>query len=125
MDLSATNFSMFKFTDPPSNIAIVSLSWSQVILNWTSPFNEAAIDFADQYQLIIVSKKENVVVTAYKTHARIDGLKQVTNYLLNLRASNRLGYGPFLDTDIHFRTPGEFHSFYVPLKYNFIPGSYS
>lgn len=112
---------MFKFTDPPRNISIVSLSWSQVILNWTSPFYEAAIDFADQYRLIIRSKKEKVVVTTYKTHARIDGLKQMTNYLLNLQAGNRLGYGPFLDIDIHFRTLGKFNSFYVPLKYNFIP----
>lgn len=77
-----------------------------MILNWTSPFAETAVDFADRYRLITRSNKDKIDITTNKTHARIDGLKQLTNYLLNLQAWNGLGYGPFLRTDIHFRTPG-------------------
>lgn len=101
-------FIFFKLADPPRNITIISLSWSHVVLNWTSPFYENAVDFADRYRLIIRSNKEKIVITTSKKHARIVNLKQLTNYLLNLQAWNAMGYGPFLKTDIHFRTPGNY-----------------
>ncbi|KAJ7315640.1 hypothetical protein OS493_038530, partial [Desmophyllum pertusum] len=44
-------------------------------------------------------------VVATETHARIDGLKPLTTYLLNVQAGNDLGDGPFLAEDIPFRTP--------------------
>ena len=89
------------------NLTIVSLSWSHIILNWTSPFHDQAIDFADRYLLIATSNKNNIIITATETHARIDGLKPLTTYLLNVQAGNDLGDGPFLAEDIPFRTPGK------------------
>ncbi|XP_078354871.1 uncharacterized protein LOC144639420 isoform X2 [Oculina patagonica] len=91
--------------DPPMNVTIVSISWSHVILNWTSPFHGKDIDFADLYRLNVTSNKDKITVTATGTHARINGLKQLTDYVLNAQAWNGLGYGPALVTDIHFRTP--------------------
>lgn len=89
------------------NVTIVSISWSHVILNWTSPFHGKDIDFADLYRLNVTSNKDKITVTATGTHARINGLKQLTDYVLNAQAWNGLGYGPALVTDIHFRTPGK------------------
>lgn len=89
------------------NVTIVSLSWSHVILNWASPFHGENIDFADLYRLNVSSNKNTIIVTATETHARIDGLTQLTDYLLNAQAWNGLGYGPSLVTDIQFRTPGK------------------
>lgn len=91
--------------EPPRDVIIVSVSWSHVILNWTSPFSGTAVDFADSYRVEARTNKEKIVVITTKTHARIDGLKQLTYYLLNVQAWNGLGYGPYLDTDLHFRTP--------------------
>jgi len=95
------------YLDPPFNVTIVSFSWSFVVLNWTSPFHGRAIDFADLYRVIARSSKGEVTVTTTQTHARIDGLKQLTNYSLNAQAWNGLGYSPFLVTGIPFRTPGK------------------
>lgn len=95
------------YLDPPINVTIVFFSWSYVVLNWTSPFHGRAIDFADLYRVIAKSREGEVTVTTTVTHARIDGLKQLTNYSLNAQAWNGLGYGPRLVTDIHFRTPGK------------------
>lgn len=91
--------------DPPINVTIISFSWSFVVINWTSPFHGRAIDFADLYRVIAKSNEEEVTVPTTETHARIDGLKQLTNYSLNVQAWNGLGYGPFLVTGILFRTP--------------------
>ena len=88
-------------------VSIVSRSWSHVVLNWTSPFYGGTVDFADLYRLIIWSYKDKIAITSNETHARIDGLKQLTNYLLNVQAWNKLGFGPFLSNNISFRTPGK------------------
>ena len=100
--------------EPPRDVIIVSVSWSHVILNWTSPFSGTAVDFADSYRVEARTNKEKIVVITTKTHARIDGLKQLTYYLLNVQAWNGLGYGPYLDTDLHFRTPGNWGSVTFP-----------
>ena len=95
------------YLDPPINVTIVSFSWSFVVINWISPFYGRAIDFADLYRVIAQSNEEEVTVPTTETYARIDGLKQLTNYSLNVQAWNGLGYGPFLVTGIPFRTPGK------------------
>lgn len=89
------------------NITFLSVSWSNVILNWSSPFHDAPLDFADQYELIITSYKRYIMITTNKTQARIDNLTQLTSYELNIQAWNRLGYGPFLKEKVHFITPGD------------------
>lgn len=95
------------YLDPPINVTMVSFGWSFAVLNWTSPFHSRAIDFADLYRVIARSSEGEVTITTTQTHARIDGLKQLTNYSLNAQAWNGLGYGPFLVTGIPFRTPGK------------------
>ena len=95
------------YPDPPINVTIVSFSWSFVALKWTSPFHGRAIDFADLYRVIARSSEGEVTVTTSQTHARVDGLKQLTNYSVNAQAWNGLGYGPFLVTGIPYRTPGK------------------
>lgn len=112
------SFSLF-YLDPPINVTIISFSWSFVVINWTSPFHGRAIDFADLYRVIAKSNEEEVTVPTTETHARIDGLKQLTNYSLNVQAWNGLGYGPFLVTGILFRTPGKKRCSVV-LKYDLI-----
>ena len=98
---------LFESLEPPRDVVIVSVGWSHLILSWISPFNGTAIDFADSYLLIVSTNKEKVMnITTTKTHARIDGLKQMTYYLVSLQAWNKLGYGPPLNPDIHFRTLG-------------------
>lgn len=88
------------------DVSIISRSWSHVVLNWSSPFYGRSVDFADSYRLTISSKKDKISILTSETHARIDGLKQLTNYLLNVQAWNELGFGPSLPEDISFRTPG-------------------
>ena len=89
------------------NLTIVSISWSHVILNWTSPFHGKDIDFADMYRLNVSSNNDKIILTANGTHARIEDLTQLTDYSLNAQAWNGLGYGPPLVTGIYFRTPGK------------------
>ncbi|CAH3170094.1 unnamed protein product [Porites evermanni] len=96
---------LVNIVEPPRDVVTVSVGWSHLILKWISPFNGTAIDFADSYLLIVSTNKEKVMnITTTKTHARIDGLKQMTYYLVSLQAWNKLGYGPPLNPDIHFRT---------------------
>ncbi|XP_068728395.1 uncharacterized protein [Montipora capricornis] len=105
MALVIREIPLVRIVDPPRDVAILSLSWSHVFLNWTSPFNQTTMDFADRYRLVLISTHETIWIQTNRTFVGIDGLKQKTKYELNLQAWNRLGYGPFLKIDIHFRTP--------------------
>ena len=78
-----------------------------MVVNWSSPFNETTIDFVDLYEITVLSDQENVVIQTNKTFVHIDGLKQLTEYRLLVRAGNRLGFGPPLGRGTHFRTKGE------------------
>ena len=100
-------FVYFEFSDPPRDVTILSSTWSSVVVNWSSPFNEATIDFADLYEITVLSAQENVVIQTNKTFVHIGGLKQLTEYLLLVRAGNRLGFGPPLGRGKRFRTKGE------------------
>ncbi|XP_068677449.1 uncharacterized protein [Montipora foliosa] len=105
MALVIREIPLVRIVDPPRDVTILSLSWSHVFLNWTSPFNQTTMDFADRYRLVLISTHETIWIQTNRTFVGIDGLKQKTKYELNLQAWNRLGYGPFLKSDIHFRTP--------------------
>ena len=78
-----------------------------MVANWSSPFNETTIDFVDLYQITVFSAQEQVLIQTNKTFVHIDGLKQLTEYLLLVRAWNRLGLGPPPGRGKHFRTKGE------------------
>ena len=77
-------------------------------MNWSSPFNETTIDFVDLYEITVLSAQEQVLILhTNKTFVHIDGLKQLTEYLLLVRAGNLLGFGPPPGRGKHFRTKGE------------------
>ena len=95
------------FSDPPRDVTILSSSWSSVVVNWSSPFNETTIDFVDLYQITVLSAQEPVIIQTNKTFVHIDGLKQLTEYRLLVQAGNRLGLGPPLGRGKHFWTKGE------------------
>ena len=86
----------------------MSVGWSYLILNWTSPFQKTIVDFADMYRVIITSRNDKIVITTATTYARVDGLKQLTNYFVNVQAWNKLGFGPFIGRNINVQTPGIF-----------------
>jgi len=95
---------LVQIVDPPRHVTILSSSWSSVVANWSSPFNETTIDFVDLYQITVLSVQEQVLIQTNKTFVHIDGLKQLTEYVLLVRAWNRLGLGPPPGRGKHFRT---------------------
>ena len=92
-------------TASPGNITVVSLDWDSVSLLWDPP--PAGSWFVDSYRVVVASGRDTRVVTSAKPRVRVDRLKQLTNYWVNVEAGNKAGYGPPMHSFLRFVTPGK------------------